>query len=322
MLKILISLFIFFSISTLISILVFTSTIEKSLNKINLQVEYKQIEKEFKIFIDDMVETEINHAKQIFKMMFIATATLSFLTLVTAIISIVIVTNRVKYIHRLTDITKEIANGDLDVSIKADENGELEDLARNFSVMLSKIKGMTTDLSHKAETDALTQVPNRHSFLSNTPSFCDFHLRLEYSVTMLFFDIDDFKQINDTYGHSFGDEVLKSFAMVISEVIRSFDLLCRYGGEEFVLLLSNTDEEGGILVGQRIMKKLEQLSFPERPDFRYTTSIGIYSDIPQRGETVQDYIDKADLAMYLAKRNGKNRIEVYREKKAKSEGCT
>jgi diguanylate cyclase len=132
---------------------------------------------------------------------------------------------------------------------------------------------------------------------------------------LLFFDLDDFKNINDNYGHSFGDCVLKNFAMVVSDVIRSFDLFCRYGGEEFILLLSNTDQQRGMFVGERIMKNLEQTTFAEKPDFKYTTSIGIYSGIPQRNETVEEYIDKADLAMYLAKKNGKNRIEIYKEKK-------
>jgi len=423
MLKIFIPLFVFFSVSTFISILIFTSAIDKSATTINLQAEYKQIGfdilnsldrltrlavsysqsgqksyydeylyefyavntkgktitqlkelglaedelamiyrvmgysnelaeievkafkavengnfeqarrllfgekyndrrhkitttiKDFQTSVNNQAEIEVNRSREVFLRMFIITIILVSLTIMTAIASFVIIANKIKAIYRLTEIAKEVTNGDLNISIMSDAKDELGDLTRSFGVMLDTIKSITTDLTYIARTDTLTQVANRHSFLSHAPSFFDFHTRADNPVTLLFFDIDDFKNINDNYGHSFGDDVLKNFAKVVSDLIRSFDLFCRYGGEEFILLLANTDQERGVCVAERIMKSLEEAVFPERPDFKYTTSIGIYSAIPQRGETVQDYIDKADLVMYLAKKKGKNRIEIYKEKK-------
>ena len=419
MLRILISIFIFFSVSTLISILIFMSAIEKSATKINMQAEYKQIGsdilnsldrlirlarsysqfgqkfyydeylheldavntreaaiaqlkdlglpedrlsliykaidesnelavmeanafkaaangnyiqarkilygkeyddkrnqirtaiKDFQTSVNNMAEIEADHAKQIFNRMLFATIALVFSTITAAIVSFVILAKKIKSISRLTAIAKEITNGDLDISITSDAKDELGDLTRSFAVMLNTIKGTATDLSYIAKTDALTQVANRHSFFLNSPSFFEFHIRLGNPIALLFLDIDDFKKVNDTYGHSFGDDVLKNFAMIISGAIRSFDILCRYGGEEFILLLSNTDQNNGIAVGKRIMEGIEQASFPEKPGFKYTTSIGLYSGIPQRNESVEEYINKADQAMYIAKKNGKNRIEVY-----------
>jgi len=271
--------------------------------------------KEFQAFVDNKAELEAEHVQKVFTRMFITTIILVFSTIIISIVSFVFITKKVKDISRLTEIAKEVTTGNLDIPImSSNAKDELGDLTRSFVMMLDTIKGITTDLSYIAKTDALTQVPNRHSFLANAPSFFDFHIRLGNPLTLLFFDIDDFKKINDNFGHSFGDDVLKSFAIVVSEVIRSFDLFCRYGGEEFILMLSNTDERGAIIVGERIMENLKRVSFPEKPGFKYTVSIGLFSGIPQKGETVDEYINKSDLGMYIAKKNGKNRIGIYKEK--------
>ncbi|MCL1833560.1 MAG: diguanylate cyclase [Leptospirales bacterium] len=302
-LKILVSAFIFFSVSSFISILIFTSAVEKYVTKINMQTEYNQI----------MVDAETDRVKEISARMLFTNIALVLLTIIAAIVSFIIITKKISSIYKLTEIAKEISKGDLNISIESEDDDEFGDLARSFAGMLDSIKVITTDLNYIARIDALTQIPNRHSFFLNTPSFFDFHARLSYPVALLFFDIDDFKKVNDNYGHAFGDEVLKNFAVVVSGAIRSFDLLCRYGGEEFIVLLSNTDQINGLTVAKRIMNGIERASFPAKPGFKYTTSIGLYSGIPKRNEKVEEYIDKADQTMYIAKKNGKNRIEVYRD---------
>jgi len=269
--------------------------------------------KEFQTSVNNMTEVEESRAKQFIARMFFITIGFFFSTIIAAIASFVIITKKFKSISSLTEIAKEVAEGNLDISIISDSKDELGELTRSFAVMLNSIKGITTDLSYIAKTDALTQISNRHSFFLSAPSFFDFHVRSCNPISILFFDIDDFKKINDNIGHSFGDNVLRSFAMTVSGLIRSFDLFCRYGGEEFILLLSNTDQSSGVLVGERIIENIGQAYFPARPDFKYTTSIGLYSKIPQKNESVEEYIEKADHALYLAKGNGKNRIEVYYE---------
>ena len=269
--------------------------------------------KEFQTYVNALAEARVNHAKQVFRKMFFISTVLVFFAIITAIISFVIITNKIRSISRLTEITKEIINGNLDIPITSNAKDELGDLTRSFAVMLNRIKSITTVLSYNAKTDALTQIANRHSFLLNAPSFFDFHIRLNKPITILFFDIDDFKKVNDNLGHPFGDKVLKNFAIIVSRSIRSFDLFCRYGGEEFIVLLSNTEQKSGIAIGERIFADIKKTSFPEKPDFNYTVSVGLFTSIPQKNESVEKYINKADQAMYTAKKNGKNRIEVYSE---------
>ena len=270
--------------------------------------------KEFQLYVNSMAEAEVNHARKIFARTVYSTIVLIISTIITAVACLIIITKKIKSISRLTEISKEITNGNMDILIISNAKDELGDLTRSFAVMLDSIKGITSDLSYQAKTDALTQVANRHSFLTNAPSFFDFHIRLGKPITILFFDIDDFKKINDEFGHSFGDDVLKNFASIVSEAVRCFDLFCRYGGEEFILLLSDADQSCGMMIGNRIIGSLEESVFPKNPGFQYTASIGLFSSIPQQQEKVEEYIDKADEAMYIAKRNGKNRIEVYRSK--------
>ena len=272
--------------------------------------------KEFQIYVNSMAEAETNHAKQVFARMFFITIVLILSTIITAIVCLVLTTKKIRSICRLTEISKEVTNGNLDISIICDEKDELGDFTRSFAVMLDSIKNITTDLNSKVKTDALTQIANRHSFLMNGPSFFDFHIRLGKPIAILFFDIDDFKKINDSFGHSFGDDVLKNFASIVSGSIRCFDMFCRYGGEEFVLLLSDADQKCGILIGKRIIGYLQKSIFPQKSDFKYTTSIGLFSGIPRQSEKVEEYINKADQAMYIAKKKGKNRMEVYRAKSA------
>ena len=272
--------------------------------------------KEFQIYVNNMAEAEVNHAKQAFRRILYITIAFVAATIIMAIISLVVLTKKIKSICRLTEISKEVSNGNLDIPIASDDKDELGDLTRSFALMLNSIKHITTDLSSMAKTDALTQVANRHSFLMNGPSFFDFHIRLEKPIAILFFDIDDFKKINDSFGHSFGDDVLKNFASIVSDTIRCFDMFCRYGGEEFVLLLSDADQKCGILIGKRIIGSLHKSIFPLKSDFKYTTSIGLFSSIPKKNEKVEEYINKADQAMYNAKKKGKNRMEVYRTKSA------
>jgi diguanylate cyclase (GGDEF)-like protein len=118
-------------------------------------------------------------------------------------------------------------------------------------------------------------------------------------------DIDHFKQINDTYGHIRGDSILKELAAVLKENTRKSDLVGRYGGEEFLVMLVETRIEEGYLTAEKIRKTIEQSVFAEGP--RLTVSIGVeeYS-----GEKVSELIEKADKKLYRAKEEGRNRTVI------------
>jgi len=162
-----------------------------------------------------------------------------------------------------------------------------------------------------ATTDSLTNIPNRQSFLETAGIYFERHKNSGQKVALLFFDIDYFKKVNDTYGHSFGDEVLVKFAGIIKNNMRHGDISCRYGGEEFVALLMHGDENIAFSIGERIMKEIENLRFDLFPEFRFTVSIGICADVIKEEDTPESFISKADKALYEAKNTGRNKIVAY-----------
>jgi len=126
---------------------------------------------------------------------------------------------------------------------------------------------------------------------------------------VLFIDIDDFKCINDTYGHLFGDKVLKSVAEAVLSSVRTYDNVIRYGGEEIVVVLHRVDEKEALEIANRIIERVRSLKFQEHPEVELSVSVGV---APYR-ESLFKTIELADRAMYEAKKKGKDRVEVFRE---------
>ena len=162
-----------------------------------------------------------------------------------------------------------------------------------------------------ATTDSLTNIANRHSFMSEAARQFNKNKFQEKPLALLFLDIDYFKQINDTYGHLFGDGVLKKFTDVLRNNTRSCDISCRYGGEEFLVLLINLNINDAKQIAERIAEQIRQLTFEEFPDFRFTVSIGLVCSVPQENNTLEDFIRRGDEAMYEAKKSGRNKIVIY-----------
>jgi diguanylate cyclase (GGDEF)-like protein len=136
--------------------------------------------------------------------------------------------------------------------------------------------------------------------------------RSNVSVYLAMLDLDFFKVVNDTYGHSVGDEVLKATAQAIHNAVRSYDLTARYGGEEFLLLLENIDETGALGLVERLRKNIEENDIEaEGKKIHITCSLGLvrYQD----SESLEKTIDKADKAMYKAKEAGRNIVKLYDE---------
>jgi diguanylate cyclase (GGDEF)-like protein len=166
-------------------------------------------------------------------------------------------------------------------------------------------------ISALATTDALTGLSNRRSFLDAAHRLFARCKRDGGTPAVLFLDIDFFKRINDTYGHMFGDAVLVALAEVIRQGLRAGDLACRYGGEEFVILVLDADAAQASKVASRIMAGIAGTLFPQQPDFSFTVSIGIMCGTPMQNQSVTDYIKNADIALYKAKTTGRNRIVEY-----------
>ncbi len=162
-----------------------------------------------------------------------------------------------------------------------------------------------------ANLDPLTLIPNRRYFMNQAKKIFELHKRTKKSLSMIFIDVDYFKRVNDTYGHSFGDEVLKSLAEVIQNQVREEDCHCRYGGEEFLVLLTDTNKEKSELFCKRIQKQIELIKIEGKPEFTFTVSLGIFSKNVQTEDAIEEFIEKSDKALYKAKLDGRNCIQFY-----------
>ena len=173
-------------------------------------------------------------------------------------------------------------------------------------------------------TDSLTRIYNRHYFDDAIEKeFLRAH-RYKHPLSLALIDIDNFKAINDTYGHPEGDKVLRQFASRVMETIRNTDILARYGGEEFSIIMPLTDIEEGIVVMERLRVVIAGSLFPiTRRDIQLTASIGLSSLFDHHTTSTKELIRAADSALYLAKKTGKNRVCIYtsEETKAKSKAA-
>ncbi|WP_431065163.1 GGDEF domain-containing protein [Methylotuvimicrobium sp.] len=158
-----------------------------------------------------------------------------------------------------------------------------------------------------AFTDVLTQTRNRSAFNDTVRREIRLAHRNGNHLSVVFIDIDHFKSINDNYGHQCGDLALTSIAKWINESIRSSDIVFRYGGEEFVVLLSETDLKGAELLAERIRQNIENHIFAYGLEtIRMTASLG--TSTLHGDDTLDEFIDRADQAMYRAKQTGRNRV--------------
>ncbi|OGW24056.1 MAG: hypothetical protein A2X59_12420 [Nitrospirae bacterium GWC2_42_7] len=168
---------------------------------------------------------------------------------------------------------------------------------------------LLTKVEFLAITDSLTGLYNRRYFDNVLKKELTEGKRYRKSVACLMMDIDNFKQINDTYGHETGDYVLKEIAASLKTIFREADTIARWGGEEFIVMMPHTDMNGASSPASKILKAIDEKKFDKIPDEHITVSIGVACS----GETYNTpdiLVNASDLALYEAKRKGKNRIEV------------
>ncbi|TQR32098.1 sensor domain-containing diguanylate cyclase [Brevibacillus brevis] len=185
-------------------------------------------------------------------------------------------------------------------------NREAELLSRAIRFALTNIKKKTEQLTHDARTDPLTGLTNRRTLEETMQKWMA--EQIPFSIMMM--DLDRFKAINDTYGHQAGDEVLRHFAKIISSSLRPEDVSCRFGGEEFVVLVSHTGLEEAYQVAERIRRALETRTNPIGQ--RLTVSQGI-AHYPSHAVSPEGLLHVADEAMYKAKRAGRNQTMIAEE---------
>ncbi len=162
-----------------------------------------------------------------------------------------------------------------------------------------------------AVTDPLTQVNNRRGFLDSTLGELERARQTRQSVSWLMIDIDHFKEINDRFGHATGDQVIQELTRRLKTCLRAEDYIGRYGGDEFVILLSGIDRNAGFSIAERIRERIcEPYVTTDRGELPITISIGVAQFDPDL-DSADELLEHADRALYEAKRNGRNRTEVW-----------
>ena len=156
-------------------------------------------------------------------------------------------------------------------------------------------------------TDSLTGIANRRIFLESLGGAISFAQRHQTPLSIIMADLDDFKSVNDTFGHNAGDQVLQAFATLLMENSRQEDLAARFGGEEFIMMLPGTGAEEAAVLGERLRRHWKEMTFPGF-SIRVTASFGVAAYQP--GDTVDGFIERADQALYDAKMMGKNQVVV------------
>ncbi len=181
-------------------------------------------------------------------------------------------------------------------------------LATRLARPVARVFADLARLTRQAQTDDLTNLANRRALDERLDVEVDHARRLGTNVAFVIADIDDFKSINDSYGHQTGDDVLRRVGRTFAEAVRELDLPGRYGGEEFAIVLPGTNLSGARALSEKIRRNLEELlvTTPDGSPFQVTASFGAACFPAQAG--VEELVAAADAALYEAKRTGKNRV--------------
>jgi diguanylate cyclase (GGDEF)-like protein len=213
-------------------------------------------------------------------------------------------------LRRMVKAAERIAGGDYTVNVTADGRG----LERRLARAVNAIAASLAETHDRATVDRLTGVANRQALLANLFAEVERASRYERPLCVAFVDIDHFKAVNDSYGHAAGDSVLRGVAQTINENLRASDLIGRYGGEEFMLILTETNVEEGAGLSEKLRMLVERATFAVEgnANLSVTISIGIVGGAGQQLR-MDTLVRDADAAMYSAKSLGRNQTYIFAE---------
>jgi diguanylate cyclase (GGDEF)-like protein len=186
---------------------------------------------------------------------------------------------------------------------------------KKLKTKLSQVKKLQAKLIEEAIRDPLTELYNRRFMNENLSLEIARAKRLNFPITIFFLDIDHFKDFNDQYGHQVGDEILKGIGKILSTGLRAGDIACRFGGEEFIIVLPGMPKEKAKIMAERIKDRIRNLVIPNLDiKAKITISIGI-AVYPQDATLIEELIFLADQALYFAKIKGRDRVELINQEK-------
>ena len=231
-------------------------------------------------------------------------------------------------ITHLSEKAAQAAQGDFSVTIPQEAiKDEVGQLAKSFHQLLQTINNKIVDLQKTNEelirlksvaeelsvTDELTQLYNYRYLKDYLEMEIKKSRRHNYSLSLLMIDIDYFKNYNDCNGHLAGNQILAKLADLLKNSCRETDIITRYGGEEFAIILPETDINNAMLVAESLRNRTQSVLFPladTQPNGKITISIGL-ANFPRDCQTAEELVDKADQALYWAKKHGRNRAILY-----------
>ena len=179
------------------------------------------------------------------------------------------------------------------------------------TMLAADIRYAVDKIKQVSDTDELTGTYNMRAFSSMLQRAFRQSVRYGHALSVVMIDSDNLKQINDTHGHESGNRLLQHLVRCIREQLRGSDVMARFGGDEFIVLLPETSNKGALEMAERIRKSIEISRFDVRTgDTNITVSLGIAS-YPEDGGNLDIILEKADKAMYRAKQRGRNRVIAY-----------
>lgn len=186
-------------------------------------------------------------------------------------------------------------------------NNELANLTRVLDKKNQQLEKANSTIKKIMNTDPLTGLLNRRAFKEKLLNWMAFSRRHNLPLSLVMTDIDHFKSVNDNFGHDVGDTLLKIFSKKLLKSCRTEDVVARFGGEEFLLLLTNTNSSSAFLSAERIRKNIEGVNIPNIA-CKITASFGISELLPSDSD--ETLIKRVDDALYEAKRSGRNRCVI------------
>lgn len=288
-----------------------TKILVKNYNKVD------SLLKNLKLIAKDSIEKNINSLQNNTNFILLNGNLIFFIWVLVSTLIIFFVYKDIKYkIERIIEDSKEIAKGDVDFEkrlciVSYDELGQI---IKSINIFINKLHKSHKELSKAKEEldnlyviDRLTNVYNRIKIDEIIEAELKKQKRYDFVFSVILIDIDYFKLINDTFGHLTGDIVLKEFANILKNSVRDTDFVGRWGGEEFIVLCLQTDQNGAFALAEHLRVKIEEFDFTSVG--KKTASFGIATCTEH--DNVKSIIENADIALYEAKNNGRNMVISY-----------
>lgn len=205
--------------------------------------------------------------------------------------------------QKLTEIVLEAIASKKDNEIM---NGLMMELLHKNATLNTQLEEKLEEIVKLSVTDQLTGLYNRRKLLENLRIEMNRLERYEHAFSLIMFDIDHFKNVNDTYGHDIGDHVLIKLSTLVGKMLRESDLFARWGGEEFMILVPGTSLDNTVVIAEKLRHAIEMFDFSPGPSITCSFGVSTCVDVATCNETV--LIKKVDKALYEAKETGRNKV--------------